>query len=162
MVVVDASALIPFAWVGRLELITDVFDTVETTEIVEAEVLVDGKRGTASLETFLADVTVHAVPDRSEAVAQLEGIAVGDASVILLAERADEPLLANDMALIHVARSHDVDCWWVTTLLLACVKADVIDGEEASDVLYDLVSAGMNLSPQVYAQVQRKLESMGA
>ena len=160
MVVVDSSALIPLAWVGRLELITAVFDTVETTEIVEDEVLVEGKRGTSALESFLADVTVHEVPDRSEDVAQLEGVAVGDASVILLAERGDAPLLANDKGLIQVARSHGVECWWVTTLLLACVKQDVIDGEEASEVLYDLVSEGMNLSPQVYVRVQRKLESM--
>lgn len=69
-------------------------------------------------------------------------------------------MLANDRALISVARSHGVDCWWVTALLLHCTKRGVVDGDEASDVLYDLVDAGMNLSPQVYVHVQRKLEEL--
>ena len=161
MVVVDSSALIPLAWVGRLDLVDAVFDDVQTTTIVEDEVLVDGKRGTGALERFLADVTVRKPPTRSDEVASMEGIAVGDASVVLLAAAEDEPLLANDKGLVTVARSHGVDAWWVTTLLLACRKNEVIDADEASDVLYDLVSEGMNLSPQVYVKVQRKVEEIG-
>lgn len=161
MVVVDSSALIPLARVGRLELISTIFDDVQTTEVVEAEVLVAGKRGTAALERFLADVTVRPAPAESETVATMEGIAVGDASVVLLAAETDEPLLANDGALVTVARSHDVDPWWVTTLLLHCANDGILDAEEANDVLYDLVSAGMNLSPQVYATVRKRIEEVG-
>ena len=161
MVVVDSSALIPLAWVGRLELIPAVFDDVRTTTIFEDEVLVEGKRGVGALERFLEEVSIVDVPSRAEDVAAMEGIAVGDASVVLLAAAEDEPLLANDRALIGVARSHGVDTRWVTTLLLLCVKDDVLSGEEANDVLYDLVSEGMNLSPQVYVRVQRMLEDVG-
>lgn len=161
MVVVDSSALIPLAWVGRLKLIPAIFDDVQTTTIVQDEVLVEGKRGTEALESFLEKVSVREVPPRSDHVAAMEGIAVGDASVVLLAETEDEPLLANDKALMAVARSHGVDAWWVTTLLLACAKEGVLDGEEATAVLYDLVAEGMNLSPQVYVQVQRTLEELG-
>ena len=161
MVVVDSSALIPLSWVGRLDLITAVFDDVQTTEIVEDEVLVAGKRGTTALERFLAEVTIRRAPDASESVATMAGIAVGDASVVLLAAESDQPLLANDRGLVTVARSHDVDPWWVTTLLLACANEGVLDANEANEVLYNLVSEGMNLSPQVYAKVQKKLEEVG-
>lgn len=160
MVVVDSSALIPLAWVGRLDLVSAVFDGVETTELVEDEVLVEGKRGTASLERFLDDVAIRDSSTESERVAELEGIAVADASVVLLANDGDEVLLANDKGLIEVARSHGVDCWWVTTLLLKCTKEGVVDPGESKDVLYDLVDSGMNLSPQVYVRVQRKLEEV--
>ncbi|WP_251342091.1 hypothetical protein [Haloplanus halophilus] len=161
MVVVDSSALIPLAWVGRLDLIPTAFDEVRTTEEIRAEVLTEGKRGTATLEGFLADVTVHDTPTRSENVASMEGIAVADASVILLAEDDEEILLANDKGPIEVARSHGVECWWVTTLLLSCTKNGDLTADEATDLLYDLVDEGMNLHPKVYSQVQKKLRELG-
>ncbi|WP_138007638.1 hypothetical protein [Halalkalirubrum salinum] len=162
MVVVDSSALIPLAWVGRLDLISIAFDDVRTTEGVREEVLTEGKRGTVALDEFLTDVTIHDTPTRAEKVASMEGVAVADASVILLAEDGEEILLANDRGLIEVARSHGVECWWVTTLLLSCTKAGDLTAEEATDLLYDLVNEGMNLHPKVYSQVQKKLRELGS
>jgi predicted nucleic acid-binding protein len=161
MVVVDSSALIPLAWVGRLDLVSATFDEVRTTEAVRAEVLTEGKRGTAALDQFLADVSVHEPPAAADEVASMEGIAAADASVILLAEDDEEILLANDRGLIEVARSHGVECWWVTTLLLRCTKEGDLTAAEAADVLYDLVDEGMNLHPKVYARVQKKLRELG-
>jgi len=161
MVVVDSSALIPLAWVGRLDLISTTFDDVCTTAGVQEEVLTQGKRGTAALDEFLAEVVVHDASATAEEVASMEGIAVADASVILLAENDETILLANDKGLIEVARSHGVECWWVTTLLLSCAKDGDLTPEEATDLLYDLVDEGMNLHPQVYAQVQKKLRELG-
>jgi len=162
MVVVDASALIPLAWVGRLDLVSTAFDDIRTTADVREEVLAEGKRGTAALDEFLTDVDVRDTPDRADEVASMEGIAVADASVILLAEADEELLLANDRGLIEVARSHGVECWWVTTLLLSCTKDGDVTAAEATDVLYDLVDEGMNLHPKVYAQVHKKLRELGS
>ena len=161
MVVVDSSALIPLSWVGRLDLIEAVFDEVHISEDVRREVLVEGKRGTAPLETFLDDATVHPTPEDAEAIAELEGVATTDAAVVLLAEDEDEPLLANDKALIEVARVHGVDTWWVTTVLLKATKDGAVTPEEASELLYDLVDGGMNLHPKVYTRVQREIENLG-
>ena len=161
MVVVDSSALIPLAWIGRLDLVSVSFDDVRTTEEVREEVLTEGKRGTATLDEFLADVTVHETPDAADEVAPMEGISVADASVILLAAADEESLLANDKGLIEVARSHGVECWWVTTLLLRCTKEGELTADEGTDVLYDLVDEGMNLHPKVYAQVQKNLQELG-
>jgi len=161
MAVVDSSALIPLARIGRLDLISAIFDKLRTTRQVRDEVLTEGKRGTAALTTFFDDVSVCEMPTDAENVASLEGVAVADASVILLADEGEKVLLANDKGLIEVARSHGVECWWVTTLLLKCTKEGVLTATEATDVLYDLVDTGMNLSPQVYTQVQRKLRELG-
>ncbi len=161
MVAVDSSALIPLAWVGRLDLVTTRFETVRTTPSVREEVLVEGKPGVAALEAFFDDVMVHESPADAERVADLEGIATADASVVLLAANREEPLLANDRGLVTVARSHGVECYWVTSLLLACANSGELGGEEAKNVLYDLVDRGMNLDPQVYVQMQRKLEAIG-
>jgi len=161
MVVVDSSALIPLAWVGRLDLVSITFDEIQTTEEVREEVLTEGNRGTAVLDEFLANIAVHDTPDRSDKVASIEGIAVADASVILLAETDGKILLANDKGLINAAQSHGVECWWVTTLLLRCAKEGDLTADEATDVLYDLVDEGMNLHPKVYAQVQKKIRELG-
>jgi predicted nucleic acid-binding protein len=162
MVVVDSSALIPLAWVGRLDLVSTTFDDIRTTEDVREEVLMGGKRGTAALDEFLTGVAVHDTPARADEVASMEGIAVADASVILLAADGEEILLANDKGLIEVARSHGVECWWVTTLLLSCTKDGYTTADEAINLLYELVDEGMNLHPKVYAQVQKKLRELGS
>lgn len=161
MVVLDSSALIPLAWVGHLNLIQATFEELHTTKNVREEVLTEGKRGTAALDVFFDDVTVQEPPSDAENVASLEGIAVADASVVRLAADRDEALLANDKGLIEVARTQGVDCWWVTTLLLAMTEDGVLTSSEATDILYDLVDSGMNLHPQIYAQVQQKLEELG-
>ena len=161
MVVVDSSALVPLAWAGQLDSIDDVFDEIRTTRAVQDEVLVEGRRGTAALESFLKEATIGGTPSEAERVANLEGIAVADASVVLLAEDREDVLLANDKGLMTVARSHGVECWWVTTLVLKCTKDGVFTAEEGEEVLYDLVNEGMNLHPKVYAQVQRQLRELG-
>jgi predicted nucleic acid-binding protein len=160
MVVVDASALIPLAWVGELDLITTMFDGIRTTEEVRDEVLTKGKRGTSVLDRFLENVTIHQQPANATEMASVAGIAVADASVILLAEGQAEVLLANDKGLIEVARSHDVECWWVTTLLLRATADGVLTSVEATEMLYALVDEGMNLHPRVYAQLQKSLKEL--
>ncbi len=162
MVVVDSSALIPLAWVGRLDLVSTAFEDIRTTAEVRDELLTEGKRGTAALDEFLEDVAVHDTPVAADEVASMEGIAVADASVILLAEDDEEILLANDKGLIEIARTHGIECWWVTTLLLSCTKNGDITADEATNILYDLVDEGMNLHPKVYAQVQKKLRELEA
>ncbi|MEF8820673.1 MAG: hypothetical protein V5A52_00200 [Halovenus sp.] len=162
MAVVDSSALIPLSWVGRLDLIDAVWDERRTTEAVREEVLTEGKPGTAALKTFLEDVQIDGTPPRSEAVAELEGVGVTDASVVLLADETETVLLANDKALVEVARTHGVECWWGTTVLLKCTKDGIVSPEEAKTVLYDLVDEGMNRHPKVYTQVQKKLDELGA
>lgn len=162
MVVLDASALIPLARIGRLGLLHDAFGEVATTEAVREEVVAEGQPGAAALAAFLEDVTIHPPPDRAGDVAALEGVTPADASVVLLADDLEDRLLANDKALIEVARSHGVETWWVTTLLLSVTQDGILPPEEAQHVLYDLVEAGMNLSPQVFVRVRRELGELGA
>lgn len=160
MVVIDSSALIPLARVGRLDLISDRFGSVRTTQEVQDEVLVEGQPGTTALQTFLDDVSIESTPADAEKVAEMEGVAVADASVLLLAHERSEVLLANDKGLIEVGKALGVDCWWVTTLLLRVTKDGTLSGDEASDLLYNLVDNGMNLHPKVYARVLAAIEDL--
>lgn len=157
MVVLDSSALIPLARVGCLDLVLAAYEELRTVEGVESEVLVPGKPGTAALESFLDDVEVRETPTDAEYVAELEGVAETDAAVVLLAADLDDRILANDRGLIVVARSHDIEHDWVTTLLLHCTSRGILSAEEANDVLYELVDVGMTLDPKVYVRIQKEL-----
>lgn len=161
MVVVDSSALIPLAWIGRLDLLSSTFDTIRTSEAVRDEVLTTEQRGAATLRPFLDGGSIHASPPRASEVAELEGIAVADAAVILLASDTEEVLLSNDKALIEVARSHGVDGWWVTTLLLKLAADGTVSAAGATDVLDRLVDEGLYLHPKVYARVRKVLRERG-
>ena len=86
MVVVDSSALIPLSRVGRLDRIPAVFDVIWTTAHVRDEVMMEGKRGTAALSSFLETVSVREPPADAGKVATLEGIAAADAGLVLLAD----------------------------------------------------------------------------
>lgn len=157
MVVLDSSALIPLARVGCLDLVLAAYEELRTVEGVESEALVPGKPGTAALESFLDDVEVRETPTDAEYVAELEGVAETDAAVVLLAAALDDRLLANDRGLIVVARSHDIEHDWVTTLLLHCSSRGILSADEANDVLYELVDVGMTLDPKVYVRIQKEL-----
>lgn len=157
MVVLDSSALIPLARVGCLDLVLAAYEELRTVEGVESEVLVPGKPGTAALESFLDDVEVRETPTDAEYVAELEGVAETDAAVVLLAADLDDRILANDRGLIVVARSHDIEHDWVTTLLLHCSSRGILSADEANDVLYELVDVGMTLDPKVYVRIQKEL-----
>ena len=158
MVVVDSSALIPLARTGQLDLVTMVFDACHVTEDIVDEVVVEGKRGSSALQTFVEGCEIREMPDDAPQVAELEGITAADASVILVAQSRGDTILANDRGLIEVARSLDVEVWWVTTLLLKVRKGGVLDTDEAIDILQDLVEVGMNLHPKVYSQVHSALQ----
>ena len=159
MVVVDSSALIPLARIGHLDLITADFDACHVTEEIVDEVVVEGKRGSSALQSYLDSCEICEIPEDAQQVAELEGITAADASVILVAKTEGDTLLANDKGLVEVARSLDVEVWWVTTLLLTCRKDGVLDTEEAIEVLQALVEEGMNLHPKVYSQVHSALQN---
>lgn len=160
MVVVDSSALVPLARVGHLDLVTAVSDEVRTIEAVRDEVLIEGERGTANLQAFLEDIPVHRTPSDAEPMAELEGLALADAAVILVAKAHATPLLANDSGLIEVAESLGVPCWWVTTVLLKATDEGVLTSTEAGGVLLALVDEGMYLHPRVYARVLKALRDL--
>ena len=90
----------------------------------------------------------------------MERIEKADASIILLAKERQDILLSNDFALIMVARSKGIECWWLTTFLLRCIEKKIITKNEAKQILFDLVQAGMRLSNDVYATILKEMEEM--
>ncbi len=164
MVVVDSSVLIPLSKIAKLGLVRESFDEVLTIDEIYREVVEEGKgrKGTSKIkESFEEWIVVENFDlEKAEEIAELEGITTVDASLLLLAEKRDSILLTNDRALILVARSRNVDYYWLTTLVLKRVKEGDLGKNEALDLLDELIAAGMNLGPKVYSKLRKKIDEV--
>lgn len=162
MVVIDSSVLIPLSRVGSLDLVREVFEEVITTEDIYTEVVEEGKgkKGTSkikeSFETWISKREVDR--ERAEKIASLEDITPADASLLILSEKTSSILLTNDKPLILVAKSRGIEYYWLTTLLLKAAKDGILERSESKELLEELVQAGMNLKPQVYSKILKKID----
>jgi predicted nucleic acid-binding protein len=95
---------------------------------------------------------------RAKRIASAENIEEADASLIVLAMERNSILLSNDYALISVAEAHGVECWWLSTLILKCVKKKIISKTQAKETLLMLVESGLRLSIEVYAAILNRIE----
>ncbi|MFB6209472.1 MAG: hypothetical protein ABEJ56_05045 [Candidatus Nanohaloarchaea archaeon] len=160
MAVVDSSAIIPLARSGNLYLLEELFGTVYTVEKVRDETVQQGKRGSSTINGAFGELIRVEEPDsEEEKIPELENVGKVDARIILLAEEREEILLANDRALIKVARARGVESIWPTTVVMKSVKRGVIQSEEGKSAIRQMVSEGMNLSTVIYDRVIRKIES---
>ncbi|HLC45842.1 MAG TPA: hypothetical protein VJI67_03135 [archaeon] len=164
MVVVDSSALIPLSKAGALFLLKGLFKEVIASREVFNECVVQGagKPGTRELEEAFSDwVKVRETnPVEAKKLAKAEGLEAADASLVLLAKAEKQQLVSNDAYLIEVARAHGVECLWVTSLVLTAVKGKTLNKEKAKDVLLNIVKAGMNVKPVVFAALLKEIERL--
>ena len=149
---------------GNLAL-KDFFETVIISENVYRETVENakGKVGVSTIERATQEwIVVEKLNNKKAAnkMAQLEGIEPADASLLLLAEEMEEPLLSNDYALIAVARARGVECWWLTTFILNMVAKKTVTKKEGKQILLELIESGLRLSAQVYAAFSRRIDEL--
>ncbi|MBU7025162.1 MAG: hypothetical protein HXS40_13455, partial [Theionarchaea archaeon] len=94
-------------------------------------------------------------------IAKERGVEMADATLILLTEQTNGILLTNDKALILLARSRNVRCMWLTTLLFDLCKNQKLTKEETLQILYSLVQEGLNIETSVYAIFEKKIKELG-
>lgn len=161
MAVVDSSVLIHLSRINKLSLLKKYFNNVIITQEIYDEV----KTGIGASEIEKAYKSWIAIekPKNSDEIdntSKLEDINKADSSLIILAEEKKEILLSNDYALIIVARSKGIECWWPTTLILHCLKKKIITKKEANQILLELIESGMRLSNEVYAAILREIDNL--
>ncbi len=131
MAVVDSSALIHLVRVGRLNLLKGFFKEIYITpeifeEVAKAE---DKKVGVSQIKEAASSWIKILAPRQKikiKNIADSEKVEYADASIILLAEERKDVLLSNDAFLIKVANARSVECWWLTTFLLNCLRKKMI------------------------------------
>ena len=158
MAVVDSSVLIHLGRIGKLHLLNKFFGKIK----VSMEVYVEVKEGTGASEIEEASKSWISIQASSSVqagqFAMQEGIGKADASVIFLAIEKRDILLSNDYALIAVARSKGVECWWPTTFLIRCLEKKLLTKKEAKQILLELVESGMRLNNAVYSAILNEID----
>ena len=161
MAVVDSSVLIHLSRINKLYLLKKYFSKITITQDIYDEI----KTGIGASEIDKACkswITIEK-PKNSEEIdntSKLEDINKADSFLIILAEEKKEILLSNDYALIMIARSKGIECWWPTTFILRCLEKKIITKKEAKQILLDLIDSGMRLSNEVYATILREIDNL--
>lgn len=161
MAIVDSSVLIHLSRINKLFLLQKFFKKATITQDIYDEV----KTGIGASEIEKACkswIRIEKPKNLNEInnISKSEDIEKADASIIVLAKEKREILLSNDYALIMVARSKGIECWWLTTFILRCLKKKIITKKEAKQILFELVEAGMRLDNAVYAVILREIENL--
>lgn len=161
MVVADSSVLILLSRINKLALLKKYFKQTMISQDIYDEVKIGV--GASEIEKACKRwIRIGKPKDFNEIdnISKSEDIEKADASIIVLAKEKQEILISNDYALIMVARSKGIECWWLTTFLLRCLKKKIITKKEAKQILFDLVEVGMRLDNAVYAAILSEIENM--
>ena len=139
-------------------MLKEFFNKIKITKEIEEEIKT-GKIGSGEFEE--ACKTWIQIKEKNseeiERLAKLEDIEKADASIILLARDNKDILLSNDYALITAAKTKNIECWWLTTFLIKCVKKKTIMKKEAKQILSDLIKSGMRLKNEVYVSILEEI-----
>lgn len=147
MVIVDSSAVIPLIKIGRLDIIRKLFKNIIVPSVVWEEVVEEGKKLGKPVGEFEKgkDVWFKVEECKDEDA---------DIAVLNLAKDKKDILLTNDAAVYYTGLSSDIKVWWLTTLLLSCVKNKKITKEEGENILLELVNtAGIYLRSEILSEL---------
>lgn len=161
MAVADSSVLILLSRINKLSLLKKYFNEI----IISQDIYEEVKTGIGASEIEKACKNWIKIENSKKyeeisRISKLEDIENADASIIILAKEKRKILLSNDYALIMVARSKGIECWWLTTFILRCLKKKIITKKEAKQILLKLIDAGMRLSNEIYAAILREIDNL--
>jgi len=161
MAVIDSSVLIHLSRIGKLDLLKKFFGKIEITNDVYKEIK-KGRIGVSEIEEGINNWIFISDPNSQDIdrMSKIEGIERADTSIIILAKEKNKILLSNDYALIVVGRSKNIECWWLTTLIIQCLKKSILSKRQAKKILLELIESGMNLNNKVYSLILKKIEEM--
>ena len=161
MVIVDTSVLIPLLKIGKINLLKKFFNKIIITKEVEKEIET-GKIGVSEFEEAnkLWIEIKEENSEKEEKLANVEDIEKTDASIILIAKDQKDIILSNDYALITVAKSKNIECWWLTTFIIKILKKKIITKKEAKEIMSDLIKAGMRLKNEIYVAILDEIDKI--
>lgn len=147
MVVVDSSAIIPLIKIGKLDLIRKSFKNIIIPSLVWDEVVEEGKKLGKPISEFEIGKDIWFKIEKCKGEE-------ADLAVLNLAKEKKDLLLTNDAAMYYSGLSLNIKSWWLTTLLLSCVKNKKINKEEGENILLELVNAaGIHLKSDILSEL---------
>jgi len=166
--VFDATPLIYLATVDHLEIAAHVEGPCHIPEEVYEEVVTagiehshaDARRIDHRVENGVFSVTEV---DESSLAPQLRTnptLSEADVSVLACAASIDGIAVMDEAAGRRVAAVEEIETRVTASLVLRCVKTGHLSVPEARETIDAIIEAGWYCTPDLYAQIVRKLESL--
>ncbi len=162
-VVCDSGPLIHLAQINKLQILQQLFGTVQVTSSVKIEVVDEGIRrkcpdaeiiGKAFQDGWLKVEPLPAPANKqAEKLADGEGISIADAQVILLAHKKKALFLSDDTALSRIAEMYGLKTWDTWNLLLEAQSRNEIAFDDVTDAVEELGKRKFRLNPKQTQQI---------
>lgn len=162
--VLDATAIIHFAKVGKLRLIFDVCDVYITREVYSETVKKDGKYPDSLIIKDAVDrgvLKVYGVREKMlvKALSRHPEIHVGEAETLAAAKELDGLAVIDEKEARTIAKIYGIRSAPGTLFLLfRLLKLKKISVEDADETLSDLIASGLYLDPKTLLRAKEKLE----
>jgi len=171
MPISDATPLIYMARLGKLHLLKSIFNQVQIPLEVKVETVDRGKtKGCPDayvIEQALNDGWLILSPltpentKKSEALAQMTGIDIGEAQVIFLAKQKNEKLVLIDQSNARqVARHLELAPRGTIFIILTAIRRKLITKEEAKLMLATLIEVNFHVSAKIYHETIKAIEHL--
>lgn len=171
MPVSNATVLIYLARLSRLNLLKDLFGQVLVPPEVKVEVVDRGKAKGYSdafaVEQALSEGWLVLTPltaensEKTEALAEITGIDVGEAEVIMLAKQKGEKLVLVDQSNARqVARNFGLMPRGTIFIILTATKKDLVAKANAKQMLETLIEVNFYISAKIYRDALKAIERL--
>jgi predicted nucleic acid-binding protein len=166
--VFDATPLIYLAKADRLGVLTDLEDDLVIPGRVYKEVVDDGmkrgypdaKRINNHLRDGLFGQRTFEKNERFENLVENTSLSSADVAVLLLADDTNGTAVMDEQHGREVADVEGIETRGTAYLLLSLVKRGDLPAEEARDTIDEMLDAGWHCSPNLYAEIIRKLDEL--
>jgi len=164
-VVSDSGPLIHLAQINRLQILQQLFGTVQVTTNVKKEVVDEGIRrkcpdaeivGKAFQDGWLKIETLSALTLKQAAkLSDGEGISPADAEIILLAVKKKALFLSDDIALAMIAQMYGLKTWDTWNLLLEALSVKLVTLTQLGEAMEELGKRKFKLNPKRTQEIQQ-------
>lgn len=171
MPVSNATPLIYLARLGKLPLLRELFAQIQIPPEVKNETIDRGKEkgfpDAIIIEQALKDgwLAIHQLTEenikKSETLAQMSGIDIGEAQTILLAKQKNEKIVLIDQTSAReVARQMGLYPRGTIYIILAAAKKKLTTKEEARQMLEKLIETNFYISAKIYRDALKAIENI--
>lgn len=168
MYVFDATPLIVLASVDRLDLVSALDDECGIPEPVREEVVAtgldagyaDARRIEQAIEA--EQFSVEPAPDSSlvEKLGRADALSSADVAVLTVATEHDGVAVMDEQAGRAIASIEGIPSRGTAYVVLNAQAEGVLDAETARAVVDALLEVGWYCAPDLYAQIQRKIDAI--
>lgn len=171
MPISNASPLIYLARLGKLHLLKDIYEKVQIPQEVKIETVDRGKakgysdayviEEALSEGWLITDALTKENLRRSEALAEMTGVDIGEAQAIFLAkQKKEKEALIDQSDARKVARQIGLNPRGTIFVIITAIKRKMITKDTAKKMLAKLIEVNFYISAEIYRDTLKAIEKL--